>query len=91
MERKRIESALRLSQDAYRSLSENIPGIVYRFWPSTDEIRFFNSRLEQMTGFKDDESSLSAHNPLHSLVVDEDKSFVAGVISNAIMITNHLK
>jgi PAS domain S-box-containing protein len=83
VERKRIESALRLSQEAYGSLSENIPGIVYRFWPSTNEIRFFNSRLEQMTGFTDDESSLSGHNPLQSLVVEEDKSFVAGVISNA--------
>lgn len=83
VERERIESALRLSQEAYRSLSENIPGIVYRFWPSTNQIRFFNSRLEQMTGFTDDNSSLSAHNPLQSLVVEEDKSFVAGVISNA--------
>lgn len=84
VERRRIESALRLSEAAYRSLSENIPGIVYRFWPSTNSIKFFNQRLEQITGFSDIELTSSVNYPLESMVVEEDRNFVGAVISNAL-------
>ncbi|MDQ1240583.1 MAG: hypothetical protein QG577_2769, partial [Thermodesulfobacteriota bacterium] len=45
VERRKVEDALRASEDAYRSLSENIPGIVYRIWPDRKEVRFFGTGL----------------------------------------------
>ncbi|MGC8660020.1 MAG: PAS domain S-box protein, partial [Desulfomonilaceae bacterium] len=84
-ERKKIEVALRVSEEAYRSLSENIPGIVYRYWPSTNSIKYFNSRLEQMTGFPKRKLASPIDSPLESLVVDEDRAFVYKVTSNALI------
>lgn len=84
VERRRIEGALRFSEDAYRSLSENIPGIVYRFWPSARSIKFFNKRLEQITGYYDNELTMPMNYPLETLVVSEDRNFIGMIISNAI-------
>ena len=84
-ERRRIENALRVSENSYRSLAENIPGAVYRFRPSDNAVKFFNTHLEQISGFSDHELSSSLHNPVESLVVPEDKDFAHSVISNAIL------
>ena len=55
-ERKSVEEALRASEVSYRTLAENLPGLVYRvFLLENNRMHFFNDQLQSMTGYKEEE------------------------------------
>ncbi len=68
------EEALLASESAYRTLSENIPGIVYRV--HMDEpirMEFFNSMVETITGFTEDELKIGDLCSMDPLILPEDR------------------
>jgi len=82
-ERRKAEDALRVSENAYRSLSANIPGIVYRVWPQDNKTRFFGRGLEAITGFAPTDMNFGGISAIHQLIVPEDKDNVALLIKRA--------
>jgi diguanylate cyclase (GGDEF)-like protein/PAS domain S-box-containing protein len=78
-ERKRAETALLDSEASYRTLAENLPGIVYRvFLRESGRVRFFNTMLQTVTGYRPEELAAGGPCPLGEIVLAADK---AGVTS----------
>lgn len=85
IERKHAEETLRESEASYRTLAQNLPGLVYRVrlqTPST--MLFFNDMLETMTGFKEDELRQGEVCSITPLIVEEDRPLVIKKIEAAI-------
>ncbi len=77
MDRKHSEEAARASEHAYRTLAENLPGIVYRIFADQQKRpQFFNRMLENMTGFGAHELKSSELCIMHSLILPEDRPLV---------------
>jgi|GEM_PF-3278419 len=84
-ERKQAEEAIRNSALAYRTLSENLPGIVYRvFKREENRMQFFNKTAVEFTGYYETDLSQGIVYPIESLIVDEDRPKVIAAIENAI-------
>jgi len=81
----REDEKLRMSELKYRSLAQNIPGLVYRILVKQgNRMLFFNTMLEAMTGFK--ESELEKKGEVCSIVpriLAEDRDKVADVVKHA--------
>lgn len=85
LERRRSEEAVRASEQAYRTLSENLPGIVYRvFAEGQKQPQFFNRMLEDITGYGAHELKVSELCVMHSLILPEDRPAVAHTVRRAI-------
>jgi PAS domain S-box-containing protein len=85
-QQKRAEEKLRQSEDSYRTLSENLPGIVYRiFIRENNRMRFFNHMLEAMTGFKVEELGAGEVCSIEPFILPEDRSRVVEAVSRAIV------
>jgi len=84
-ERKRIEGALRESENAYRILSEDIPGIVYRvFLTDNKRMQFFNNMLQPMTGYTEEELHSGKVHSIEPLILAEDWVAVTKGVKRAI-------
>jgi PAS domain S-box-containing protein len=84
-ERDRAEKSLRLSEQSYKMLSQNLPGIVYRVYTrENNRMQFFNKAAEEITGCSDTELSQGAVCSLEELIIDEDRQKVVAVVQNAI-------
>lgn len=81
----RLFQRLRNSKNLYRSLLENLPGIIYRFDLREGETQFFNDMLEDITGYKVQDLNQSQSHPLEELVLPEDK---AGIIKKLQSVRN---
>jgi len=72
----REDEKVRMSELKYRSLAQNIPGLVYRILTKqNNRMLFFNTMLEAMTGFKESElekGKVCSVEP-HILAEDRDK------------------
>ena len=84
-ERKKAEDALRESEASYRTLSENLPGIVYRLYLEEKRMVFFNDMLEQMTGYRSDELVKGEICRIDEHILREDRGRVFDSIRRAIM------
>jgi PAS domain S-box-containing protein len=84
-ERKKAEDALKESESSYRTLSENLPGIVYRLYPEERRMKFFNDMLEQMTGYRADELTKGEVCRLEEHIMPEDRENVFKSIKLAVM------
>ncbi|MFC1523415.1 PAS domain S-box protein [Thermodesulfobacteriota bacterium] len=85
LERKQTEEALKKSEQSYRTLSENLPGIVYRvFAREKNRINFFNRMSEPLTGYEDEELSGGEVCSIESLIHSEDRPRVQRRIKHAI-------
>jgi PAS domain S-box-containing protein len=83
--RKKAEEELRESQHAYRTLAENLPGIVYRvFCGENNRIQFFNKTASAITGYRDDELSGGSICSLESLIVSEDRAEAIAAVEGAV-------
>ncbi len=85
-ERKRAEENLRLSESAYRTLAQNIPGIVYRAH-LTDPPRteFFNNAVESITGFSEEELRTGEVCSIDPLIQPEDRLRVIEKVKQALV------
>jgi len=82
---KRSEEALRNSEYSYRTLTENLPGIVYRiFIKENYRMQFFNNMLETMTGFKPEELRKGEVSYIDPLILSEDRPDIIKIIHNSI-------
>jgi two-component system cell cycle sensor histidine kinase/response regulator CckA len=84
-ERKQIEDILRERERSYRTLSENLPGIVYRvFLRENSRMQFFNNMVQPMTGFTEEELMAGDVCSLDSLILPEDREDVITTVKRAI-------
>ncbi|GBE01774.1 blue-light-activated protein [bacterium BMS3Bbin06] len=84
-ERRRVETSLRESEKAYRTLAENLPAIVYRFiFEKGKKVCFFNEMLLPMTGYREDELEEGELCYIDGLILPEDREHVMKEIRKAI-------
>ena len=86
VERKRAEEALGKSENDYRTLSENLPGIVYRvFLRENSRMQFFNNLLQPMTGYTAEELSAGEVCSIEPFILSEDRAAVVTKVKRAIL------
>ncbi len=85
VERRKAVKALKDSEASYRTLAQNLPGIVYRVHlAENNRSQYFNRMLEQITGFKESELQDTQICSMPALIFPEDKTRVAGRLQHAI-------
>ena len=85
-ERKNTEDAMKQSEIFYRTLSENLPGIVYRvFIKENNRMEFFNDMLKKITGFAERELTHGEVCSLDPLILPEDREDVIKTVKHAII------
>jgi PAS domain S-box-containing protein len=73
------------SENAYRTLAENIPGIVYRvFVRENNRIQFFNDVLQSLTGYTPGELKIGEVCSIDPLIVANDREKVIRTVKAAI-------
>lgn len=84
-ERKRSEAQLRESESAYRTLAQNLPGLVYRVFIREDgRMEFFNDMTTQITGYTADELTDGTICSIEPLILDEDRPGVVSEVTRAV-------
>ncbi len=84
-EQKLAEEALRKSEESYRTLAENLPGVVYRvFIREQNRTRFFNDMVLSVTGYKQEELCGGDVCSIDHLITPEDRDKVTATVENAI-------
>ena len=84
-ESKKGEDRLRESEYSYRTLAQNLPGIVYRIFVREGyKMKFFNDMLLPLTGFKQEEISEGAMCSIYHLVEEEDRQNVLKIVAKAV-------
>jgi PAS domain S-box-containing protein len=85
-ERKQAEEVLRESENAYRTLAENLPGMVYRvFIRENNRMEFFNKMLQPMTGYAVEELTAGEVCSIEPLILSEDREAVITIVKRAIL------
>lgn len=85
IERKHAEEILRESEFSYRTLAQNLPGLVYRVLLQPPySMLFLNEMLEPMTGFKQDELIRGNICSIEPLILPEDRPNVIQKVMSAI-------
>jgi PAS domain S-box-containing protein len=78
--------ALRESEESYRTLTESLPGIVYRlFIRENHRIYFFNSMVSSMTGYKLEELKSGQVSSINPFIIAEDRANVVAAVRTACM------
>ncbi len=73
-ERKRFENALKESEHSYRTLTENIPGLVYRVYiQENNKVVFYNNMLEKFLGLSENDIQSTNYDFLGNFILPEDK------------------
>ncbi|MBI5680661.1 MAG: PAS domain S-box protein [Methanobacterium sp.] len=73
------------SEKSYRTLSENLQGIVYRVsLRENGNMYFFNDRVTEMTGYSPEELKHGEVCSIDPLIISEDKENVINTVKNAI-------
>jgi diguanylate cyclase (GGDEF)-like protein/PAS domain S-box-containing protein len=84
-ERKQMEAALRDSEIAHRTLSQNLPGMVYRvFVREGGRMQFYNAMPVQITGYTLDELTTGKVCSIEPLILNEDRPGVEAEVKRAI-------
>ena len=81
---KRAQEALRESEQSYRTLAENLPGIVYRVHLREDRVEFFNDMVRQLTGYTKDEFTSRGTPFFRSLILEQDRERAVRTFRTAI-------
>ena len=85
-DRKKAEESLREREESYRTLSENLPGMVYRLFLREDNrMEFFNDMSETMTGYQVEELIYGEVCNLDNLILPEDKPLIIQTVKDAIL------
>ncbi|MGA1824218.1 MAG: PAS domain S-box protein [bacterium] len=73
------------SENSYRTLAQNLPGIVYRiFLREGNRMQFFNNMLQAMTGFEAEELIKDDVCQIAPLILPEDRENVIRIVMYAI-------
>gem|GEM_PF-1536717 len=83
--RKQMETELRESELAYRTLSQNLPGMVYRVHlRGRVRMQFYNEMPVQLIGYTADELTAGKVCSIERLILDEDRPNVEAEVMRAI-------
>nr|WP_319538566.1 PAS domain S-box protein [uncultured Methanospirillum sp.] len=77
--------ALARSERQFRTLAQNIPGIVFRISLSDSDVEFYNDHFETLTGYSSKELASGQISSLIPLILAEDKEQVIQTKMNAII------
>ena len=92
LERKQAEEALQASEVSYRTLAENLPGLVYRvFILENNRMHFFNDQLQSMTGYKEEELKKGSVCSIDPLILPEDMQKITTSVEEAIRKETHFE
>ena len=84
-ERKQTDAALRESELAYRTLAQNMPGMVYRvFVREGNRMEIYNKISAQITGYLVDELTIGTVCSIEQLILDEDRPGVMAEVTRAV-------
>ncbi len=84
-ERRQAEIALRESEQSYKTLAENLPGLVYRvFIREKNRMKFFNRSSREMIGCLESDLESGEVCSIVSLIVPEDRPAVVAEVQRAI-------
>jgi PAS domain S-box-containing protein len=84
-ERRQAEIALRESEQSYKTLAENLPGLVYRvFIRKKNRMKFFNRSSQEMIGCPDSDLERGEICSIISLILPEDRPAVVAEVQRAI-------
>jgi PAS domain S-box-containing protein len=76
--RKKAEDELKISEEKYRSLIANIPGIIYRcLYDKEWTIIFISNAIEDMTGYKPEDFINNKKQNLFTIIHPDDRARVA--------------
>ncbi|MDJ0708250.1 MAG: PAS domain S-box protein [Leptolyngbyaceae cyanobacterium MO_188.B28] len=79
------EDALRESEHSYRTLAENLPGIVYRVLPDqNNRMIFFNNKSETLIGVRNKDLVGGEVCSIAPLIFPEDRSHLIATVKDAI-------
>jgi len=79
------QALLQKSEEKYQTLTENIPGIVYRaFVKQRTQMQFFNQMLEKFTGYTPSELTHGDICSIESLIHPDDRARVIETVKDAI-------
>ncbi|MCK5221408.1 MAG: PAS domain-containing protein, partial [Candidatus Aminicenantes bacterium] len=82
---KAAEEALKDSEEKYRTLSSNLPGIIYReHLTGNKNFEVLNDSLEELTGFKINELESGVVCSIDPLIVDEDRETVINQVNRSV-------
>ncbi len=83
-DRKQTENALRESENAYRTLAQNLPGMVYRdYLQENNRIQLFNEMALPITGYSNDEL-VKMGRWMAKLVIGEDNDIFISQVRKSI-------
>jgi diguanylate cyclase (GGDEF)-like protein/PAS domain S-box-containing protein len=84
-ESKKAEEALENIEHSYKTLAENLPGIVYRvFIRENARVTLFNKMGREITGYKDEELKEGEVCAMESKILQEDRPKVVAKVMRAI-------
>jgi diguanylate cyclase (GGDEF)-like protein/PAS domain S-box-containing protein len=84
-ERKQAQTELHESELAYRTLAQNLPGMVYRVYVREGErMQFYNAMPVLMTGYTEGELTTGTVCSIEPLILDEDRPGVMAEVKRAI-------
>ncbi|MDA3947077.1 MAG: PAS domain S-box protein [Helicobacteraceae bacterium] len=84
-ERKKAETKLHESEFSYRTLAQNLPGLVYRVYVNEgNRMEFYNDMAVQTTGYTVDELKTGTVCSIEPLILDEDLPAVMKKVTHAI-------
>ncbi|MEW6378657.1 MAG: PAS domain S-box protein [bacterium] len=73
-------------EESFRTLAQNLPGIVYRLYiRENNRMQFLNDMLQPMTGFKAEELSRGELCSIEPLILPEDRPKVVDTIRQAVI------
>lgn len=73
------------SRHSYKTLAENLPGIVYRiFIRENNRIQFFNKAAQSVTGYAEKELRPGEVCSIDAIILPEDRSKVVNVVNSSI-------
>jgi len=84
-ERRRIEKELQISEQQYRTLVSNIPGVVYRcYYDEHWTMHFISKNIEELTGYPASYFINNRVKSYKSIIRKEDRSMVAQNVKEAV-------
>ena len=84
-ERKKAEKAMYQEKESYRTLAENLPGLVYRIHLGEQHrMEFFNQSLVELTGYTQAELTMGEVCSIDTLILAEDRNMVVEAVQQAI-------
>ncbi|KAI9129743.1 PAS domain-containing protein (plasmid) [Acaryochloris sp. CCMEE 5410] len=85
LDRHQIDQTLRQSEQEYRTLAENLPGIVYRVFPEDhNRMVFLNDQCKTLTGNDSIDLSVGEVCSIDPMIVPEDRPQVVTTVQEAV-------